>query len=96
MPASEGEIPAYTSEIHPEGGKVEMDQNFDEYIRGASIGDMNLKDLEKEALERTLKYFNNSRRATARSLGMSERTLYRKIEEYGLEPKIKRRKKKDE
>ncbi len=96
MPASEGEIPAYTSEIHPEGGKAEMDQNFDEYIRGASIGDMNLKDLEKEALERTLKYFNNSRRATARSLGMSERTLYRKIEEYGLEPKIKRRKKKDE
>jgi DNA-binding NtrC family response regulator len=96
MPASESEIPAYTSEIHPEGGKVEMDQNFDEYIRGASIGDMNLKDLEKEALERTLKYFNNSRRATARSLGMSERTLYRKIEEYGLEPKIKRRKKKDE
>ena len=36
-----------------------------------------------------LKYFNNNRRKTARSLGVSERTLYRKIDEYGLEPKIK-------
>mgnify|MGYP003971048467 CR=1 FL=1 len=90
---NEGEIPAYTAEVQSEDGRIPVDQIFDEYIRGASIGDMNLKNLEKEALERTLKYFNNSRRATARSLGMSERTLYRKIEEYGLEPKIKRRKK---
>ena len=51
-----------------------------------------LKDLEKEAIKRTLKYFNNNRRKAARSLGMSERTLYRKIEEFGIEPKIKKSK----
>ena len=48
-----------------------------------------IKQLEKEAIIRTLKYFSNNRRKTARSLGLSERTLYRKIDEYGLEPKIK-------
>ena len=53
---------------------------------------MLLKDLEKEAIKRTLKYFNNNRRKAARSLGMSERTLYRKIEEFGIEPKIKKSK----
>ena len=50
----------------------------------------NLKDLEKEAIIRTLRFFNNNRRKTASSLGVSERTLYRKIEDYDLEPKIKR------
>tara|TARA_Y100000748_G_scaffold255644_1_gene221835 strand:+ start:2695 stop:3915 length:1221 start_codon:yes stop_codon:yes gene_type:complete len=62
------------------------------YIRDDAIGDMLIKDLEEEAIKRSLRYFNNNRRKTARSLGMSERTLYRKIEEYGMEPKIKNRK----
>ena len=62
------------------------------YIRDDAIGDMLIKDLEEEAIKRSLRYFNNNRRKTAKSLGMSERTLYRKIEEYGMEPKIKNRK----
>ncbi|NQU28229.1 MAG: sigma-54-dependent Fis family transcriptional regulator [Candidatus Marinimicrobia bacterium] len=61
-------------------------------IRGEAIGDMTLESLEKEAIMRTLQHFNNNRRAAARSLGMSERTLYRKIDQYGLERKIKERK----
>ena len=48
-----------------------------------------IEDLEKEAIIRTLKFFKNNRRASAKSLGMSERTLYRKINFYGLERKIK-------
>jgi DNA-binding NtrC family response regulator len=59
------------------------------FIQNSSIGDMSLEDLEREAIERTLKFFRNNRRATAKSLGMSERTLYRKIDQYGLERKIK-------
>lgn len=59
-------------------------------IRDDAIGDMLIKDLEKEAVIRTLKYFNNNRRKTAKSLGMSERTLYRKIDEFEIEPKIKK------
>lgn len=62
------------------------------YIRDDAIGDISIKDLEEEVISRTLRFFNNNRRKTARSLGMSERTLYRKIEEFGLEPKINRSK----
>jgi len=70
---------------------MEIDSQADTLIRPDAIGDMTLEDLEKEAIKRTLKYFNKNRRAAARSLGMSERTLYRKINDYGLERKIKRK-----
>ena len=69
---------------------LEIIEDVYQFIRDDAIGDMLIKDLEKEAVIRTLKFFNNNRRKTARSLGMSERTLYRKIEEFGLEPKIKK------
>ncbi|RMF08973.1 MAG: sigma-54-dependent Fis family transcriptional regulator, partial [Candidatus Neomarinimicrobiota bacterium] len=81
--------PALTGE---EGGPLptkKIEQN-PKLIRDEAIGDMTLRELEQEAIERTLKYYGNNRRAAARSLGMSERTLYRKIDEYGLERKIKR------
>jgi len=73
-------IPEKSMEIIEENGY---------FINNSAIGDISIKELEKEAIIRTLRYFNNNRRKTARSLGVSERTLYRKIDEYGLEPKIK-------
>ncbi|GIS72028.1 MAG: hypothetical protein CM1200mP10_16050 [Candidatus Neomarinimicrobiota bacterium] len=57
--------------------------------RGDAIGDMHLEDLEREAIVRTLQYYNNNRRKAAKSLGMSERTLYRKINDYELGRKNK-------
>ena len=84
------------SEIKPMDQSIKIPQKSMEimedgyrFIRDDAIGDMLIKDLEQEAIKRTLKFFNNNRRKTARSLGMSERTLYRKIEEFGIEPKIK-------
>jgi DNA-binding NtrC family response regulator len=71
---------------------MEITDEVQKLIRDDAIGDMAIKVLEEEAITRSLRFFNNNRRKTARSLGMSERTLYRKIEEFGLEPKIKRRK----
>ena len=71
---------------------MEITDEVQKLIRDDAIGDMAIKDLEEEAITRSLRFFNNNRRKTARSLRMSERTLYRKIEEFGLEPKIKRRK----
>ena len=65
-------------------------------IKSAAIGDMSVKDLEAELISRTLKKFNNNRRKTARALGISERTLYRKINDYGLEKKQKSFKDTDE
>tara|TARA_B100001248_G_C27245637_1_gene391430 strand:- start:61 stop:804 length:744 start_codon:yes stop_codon:yes gene_type:complete len=68
---------------------LEITEEIGYAIQNHLIGEISLKELEKEAITRTLKFFNNNRRKTARSLGVSERTLYRKIDEYGLEPKLK-------
>ena len=45
---------------------------------------MTLADLEKQAIDKTLKMFNGNREQAARALGIGERTLYRKIKEYGI------------
>ena len=79
-------IPQDSGEIIP---SLHIEEDVENFIKNSSIGDMTMEDLEREAIERTLKFFNNNRRASAKSLGMSERTLYRKIDQYGLERKIK-------
>jgi len=76
-----------SNENQKPSGLINEDSEY--FIKNSSIGDMTIQDLEKEAIIRTLKFFNNNRRASAKSLGMSERTLYRKINFYGLERKIK-------
>ncbi|APF19043.1 sigma-54 interaction domain-containing protein [Caldithrix abyssi] len=40
--------------------------------------------MERELIKETLKRFNGNRRKTAKALQISERTLYRKLHEYGL------------
>ena len=77
--------------INPINDKaLEVTEDGQPLIRDDAIGEIRMKDLEKEAIIRTLRFFNNNRRKTAKSLGVSERTLYRKIEDYKLEPKIKK------
>jgi transcriptional regulator with PAS, ATPase and Fis domain len=46
---------------------------------------LSLDDKEKEMILKALKKNKNKRRHAARDLGISERTLYRKLKEYGLE-----------
>nr|CRY94807.1 hypothetical protein [uncultured prokaryote] len=46
---------------------------------------VSLNELERDTIIRTLEACNGRRKATAERLGISERTLYRKIKEYGLE-----------
>jgi transcriptional regulator with PAS, ATPase and Fis domain len=45
----------------------------------------NLQSQEKESIRKVLKKFNNRRKPAAEALGISERTLYRKIKEYDIE-----------
>ena len=71
---------SFDSTIH----NNEIINQDDNLIKGEAIGAFNTKDLEKEMIIRTLEYFNNNRRASAKSLDMSERTLYRKINDYGI------------
>lgn len=46
---------------------------------------MTLEDTEKETIKRSLERNDGKRKKTAEELKISERTLYRKIKEYGLE-----------
>jgi DNA-binding NtrC family response regulator len=46
---------------------------------------LSLNDMEKEMISKALKKFNGKRKDAAEELGISERTLYRKIKEYNLD-----------
>ncbi|MDP6612888.1 MAG: helix-turn-helix domain-containing protein [Candidatus Hydrothermarchaeota archaeon] len=46
--------------------------------------DETLKELEREAIERALNQVGGNRRRAAEFLGIGVRTLYRKLDEYGL------------
>jgi len=58
------------AENHPRAGAVEPTYS--------------LVDMERKMISDALQRFNNNRRLAARALQISERTLYRKIKEYGL------------
>ena len=82
--------------LNPEGAVsnlplVPLDPESMKSIRSSAIGEMSMSDFEREIITRTLKKFNMNRRRAAKALGISERTLYRKINEYGLERKQKTR-----
>ena len=53
-------------------------------IKDEAVGEITMDEIEKEIIERCLKQFKGNRRKTANALDISERTLYRKIKEYGL------------
>ncbi len=45
---------------------------------------LSIEDMEKDMIRKSLKKFNNRRKDAADELGISERTLYRKIKEYNI------------
>jgi two-component system response regulator HydG len=49
-----------------------------------SLAGTPLEQLEKRAIRETLRLTNGNREQTAKLLGIGERTLYRKLKEYGL------------
>jgi transcriptional regulator with PAS, ATPase and Fis domain len=50
--------------------------------------DLSLESMEKMMIKRALKKYNNRRKEAADELGISERTLYRKIKEYDIPDKL--------
>ncbi|MDE6369429.1 MAG: sigma-54-dependent Fis family transcriptional regulator, partial [Muribaculaceae bacterium] len=48
-------------------------------------GPHSLEEKERQAIEAALERNSGRRKVAARELGISERTLYRKIKEYGLD-----------
>jgi transcriptional regulator of acetoin/glycerol metabolism len=53
-------------------------------VEDAAFGSLSLKDMERRTVERALRESGGNRRLAAQALGMSERTLYRRIREFGL------------
>lgn len=51
---------------------------------GQEVKVTSLSAMERELIKETLRKFNGNRRKTAKALQISERTLYRKLHEYGI------------
>ena len=68
--------PEYNLPIHNEEIVQSDDKN--------EVRPTTLSGMEREMIKQTLNRFGGSRRKTARALQISERTLYRKIKDYGL------------
>lgn len=47
--------------------------------------DLNIENMERKLIEKALRRSHNRRKVAAEDLGISERTLYRKIRDYGIE-----------
>lgn len=63
--------------IHSKDASTYHDSEDVEEIRS-------LEEMEKDMIRKALKKFNNKRKDAAEELGISERTLYRKIREYNI------------
>jgi DNA-binding NtrC family response regulator len=62
-----------------------IDSNYEEVITPSQDVTLSLEKQEKEIIIKALKKNKNKRKHAARDLGISERTLYRKIKQYDLE-----------
>jgi two-component system response regulator HydG len=62
----------------------EMHQFAEKEDQLGNLAGVNLNELEKTAIQRTLDMVNGNREMAAKMLGIGERTLYRKIKEFGL------------
>ena len=65
-----------SSPLHPE----HLIQDTEEFVEES----LSLEEKEKELIKKALSKYNGKRKYAAGELGISERTLYRKIKEYNI------------
>jgi DNA-binding NtrC family response regulator len=70
-------IPAPSQPMYLSGDHIQAHVEVDESL--------NIMDKEKELIEKALKKHKGKRKDAASDLGISERTLYRKLKEYHIE-----------
>jgi len=77
--------------FYAEGERIEEGDIFLPERRPAAGGessgygdDLSWDEIERRVIESRLKRFRYNKRETAKSLGMGESTLYKKIKDYGL------------
>jgi DNA-binding NtrC family response regulator len=87
LPAATGYAP-YGQPIIPLGAPIQPPEPEPEEEQGVVVfrRGMTLADMEREAITVALREARGNRRRAAEMLGMGERTLYRKLKEYDLEP----------
>jgi transcriptional regulator with PAS, ATPase and Fis domain len=73
----------YYSEVSPPPGEITVSEPT-ELPDSVDIAGKTLDELERIVIERALEQSRGSKRKAAQNLGISERTLYRKIKEYDL------------
>lgn len=90
LPAQSPESPRIISPVQPR--IVDLGQYADEGIVVEDVDhtteeeeSLSLEEKEKELIIKSLQKNNNKRKYAAQALGISERTLYRKIKEYGID-----------
>ena len=81
--------PVFPGNIVTDNGDVKIISNpvnNDDFIAEPEIIEesLSLQDKEKEMIKKALEKHNGKRKAAAKDLGISERTLYRKIKEYNI------------
>jgi transcriptional regulator with PAS, ATPase and Fis domain len=80
----ENTLPLPKEETEVRIGTPEMDDD-DDFTQGEVIEEsLSLQDKENEMIKKALKKHQGKRKSAARELGISERTLYRKIKEYNI------------
>ena len=79
--------PPTQSEFIDYKGRTNIEDGSATAIQEDALGELTMEELEHEIIERTLDKFKGNRRKTAQSLNISERTLYRKINDYGIKKK---------
>jgi len=62
----------------------EIHQRANQSSELSNLAGISLNELEKAAIKRTLEMVDGNREVAAQMLGLGERTLYRKIKEYGI------------
>jgi DNA-binding NtrC family response regulator len=71
---------------HPTPVASVEDAIAEEYIEPAQeLESLNLNDMGKQMLEKALERNHGNRKKAAQELGISDRTLYRRLKQYGLD-----------
>lgn len=79
--ADRGGMPSISTPVHGDVMEIVDAEEVQD------IDSLNLSDLGKAVVQRALARHNGNRREAAQELGISDRTLYRKIKQYGLNEK---------
>jgi DNA-binding NtrC family response regulator len=79
------DVPPYISGVTPPSTAIVPVSHAPASSTAITLAGMNLADLERKAIEETLASVHGNREQAAKILGIGERTLYRKLKDYGIQ-----------